>query len=70
MHNTPVGLVYNWYRGVRHDGAEFLVTVWDNGETWVQSRLTPADSFGRPVVCRLMSSVNRIIGDTTEGAAQ
>lgn len=51
MHDTPVGLVYDWYRGVDHRGHEYLVTVWDNGETWVQTRDTPADSFGRPVVC-------------------
>lgn len=70
MHNTPVGLVYDWYRGHGQDGREYLVTVWDNGQLWIQYRDIAADSFGRPVVCRLMSSVNRIIGDTTEGAAQ
>ena len=61
MHNTPVGDIQDWYRGVRHDGAEYLITIWDNGEAWVQTRDTPADSFGRPVVCRPISAVNRII---------
>lgn len=69
MHNTATE-IEKVYRGVRHDGAEFLVTIWDNGETWVQSRTTPADSFGRPVICRPLSAVNQIIGDSIEGAAQ
>lgn len=52
MFNTPVGLVYDWYRGHGQDGREYLVTVWDNGQLWIQYRDIAADSFGRPVVCK------------------
>ena len=61
MYNTPVGDIQDWYRGVDHRGHEYLVTIWGHGEVWVQMRDTPADSFSRPVVCRCISPVNRII---------
>jgi len=46
-----VGDQYTWYRGIDRSGRQILVTVWDNGTCWMQTRNTEWDAWDRPVIC-------------------
>ena len=57
---------YEDYRGTDHAGRQVLVTVWDGGTVWVQTRATSWDTWDRPIRCY---RINPQTGRTTEDDA-
>lgn len=50
---TPDEPLYRDYIGHDPNGEQVLVTVWQDGTAWVQTRPTRWDTWRAPIRCRL-----------------